>query len=91
MPRLQTVLMTCLALGLGAVVTAAPASASPELALGQGRRLSLDEGWRFLRGDLIVRSEKGPGGDIEITERSKDLESARTSLTTVAAPTRRER
>jgi beta-galactosidase len=51
MPRFRTVLVTCLALGLGGVATGAPASASPELALGQARRLSLDEGWRFLKGE----------------------------------------
>jgi len=40
---------------------------------------------------LIVRSEKGRPGAIQITARAKGLQSAETSLTTLSEPTRRER
>ncbi len=40
---------------------------------------------------LIVRSERGPAGVVQVTAQSKGLESAATSLTTAAAQARRER
>jgi beta-galactosidase len=70
MPRLHPLLSACLALGFCGATVGADAAPGPELVLGVERRLSLNEGWRFLRGE--AKGAEQPGFD-DTTWRTLDL------------------
>ena len=70
MPRLHPLLSACLALGFCGATVRAHAAPGPELVLGEERRLSLNEGWRFLRGEAPGAEQ--PGFD-DTTWRTLDL------------------